>query len=258
MKRFTDKVLLFFQSFLATFFFAGCTTHTYLPISRFDFPESHGEWLWSRIQYQYQGATRIEVFPNFTDSPPNFDRPFLTDETNFFYGTGFELNAGLGKRFELIMKAPIAPAPALLGVKIQWLGNYYDKRQQNDFALATSLLGGYSRQEVDSIPTGGGSHLSQAAWAGDFALIMGFRPIKDLLVYGGPFFTKIFTDGNIVQSIGSFPFSETGLQWGGNLGIQWSLGQWGVALEYTYVDLSWSLDRHLSRPNLGFALSKEF
>jgi hypothetical protein len=238
--------------------FSGCSLNTYIPANRFDLPETHGRWLWGRIQLRHQGTTRVELIPSYATTPPVVDTPKLEPEGLTLLNTAFNVESGIAKKWDLFLRMPVAPAPNVLGIKYQILGNPYDQRAKGDWALAFTLAGGVTRLEADRETGGLQSKISILSWLGDVALVGGHRPLKDLMIYGGPFYGFHTSEGDINQLNVIHGVSGRGSQFGFNLGGAYSINATSILLELAIVDIHWSYSTALTRAYLGLALSQEF
>jgi hypothetical protein len=238
---------------------SACSHDLFIPANRFDFPETHGKWLWGRALVRYQGTTRVEPLPSFTETPPRLTEPTLVTEGGVLNSMGLSADSGIKKNLDLFVKMPIAPSPTLLGVKYQFKGHTYDDRKKGDFALAATLAGGYTRQDSDLQSDSGKIKVQSQGLAYDAAIVAGYRFKKDLMVYGGPFYANYSTKGQVAQPTQTFDYNNQGSLLGLNAGGFQSFNNgFGAAIEVAYTDLQWSYGRSLSKFLLGFAASKEF
>jgi hypothetical protein len=156
------------------------------------------------------------------------------------------------------LRMPVAPAPNVLGVKYQFLGNPYDQRAQGDWALAMTFAGGVTRLDADREFGGLQSKISILSWSADVAIIAGHRPWKDLMIYGGPFYMVHNAEGDITQLSSVYGMTGRGSQAGFNLGAAYSMHATSVVFEVALIHLRWSYSQNTTRAHLGLALSQEF
>lgn len=242
------------------FITSGCSVTAGIPAMRMDSPEAVGRGRISkdeteskqddrgiRLALGFQGSSELTLVKDYTAKPPQVNQPVSSKDP--ILGTTSEGRISLfgmdnlkpTADFSLIERLDISfrphwDHPWMFGGKFQILGDSEKRAKKGNFSLAVTGSVGYASDNYEykgEDPLQPLTNRTTAKadfyyYAYDAALILGYRPIRDLLIYGGPYFQNLNITGEITQPWnGSEKYNVKGnaTTTGGNFGLQCSIPQ---------------------------------
>lgn len=163
---------------------SACSIMAKVPVTRLESPETTGKEKGSITgegTLGYQGRANVELTPSYTTTPPSLTNPIIVSPDHRLIGNA---SAGLADSFDITLALPLR-----LGAKFQLFGEPRTRADKGNFSVAIALgLSGSKEEETgSSIYSSTQKRFSLSESRYDFALILGYRFSKEVLLYGGPF-----------------------------------------------------------------------
>lgn len=216
-----------FGGFLSLYL-VGCAVLVKTPGTRLDSPETTGE-RHIKLEGALAGTNDVVLTSDVLATRPNTDSPTMDSGTRLWLGVGY----GIAEKMEVSLRLP-----ALIQFKFQALGESRNKAEAGNFPLAMTLSAGYesTKSQTESAL---GPKLAQSVrndmkeTTVDFGVVAGFRPVKELLFYGGPFISTINVSGTAeyLTPNSTTNYSGTITSKGANLGVELSNAGFQVRFE---------------------------
>lgn len=183
-----------------------------LPNNRFDSPETLGKERNVKIEVAGERNSAIELSSDITGRQINISDPKIDEEYRMRLGAG----VGILEDLDIELRATNG-----LRVKYQVLGDPRSKADTGNIPLAATVGLGYVSEEysVSGVPTGSG-RASIKEYIIDGALISGYRISKQVLFYGGGFYTRDKFHGDFSFGSVTGTYSSAARLYGGNWGAE--------------------------------------